>query len=244
MGPDGQAAQRIRRRKHALSAIALVVLLAIVPGPPKAQEITLTQVRVRNDQNQPVYSEIVQIPPTVPEKSLPLDETDDQGVLNLSFVCPQGTRIQARPYSKAYTYSKKAYCRPTLELRVDPINVMVRLQANLDKALEAEDYATAMLIANELANIETREGKGVTGRAAENFAIVYAEKAFGVINGVFFDRVQGMAVMAPELQAEVRKYQRLMGLNQTGQLDYKTVSTLAGTSSGAVRYTAYGANPM
>jgi hypothetical protein len=131
-----------------------------------------------------------------------------------------------------------------LELRVDPINVAVRLQENLDKALASNDYATATLIANELANIETREGKGVTGRAAENFAIVYAEKAFGVINGVVFDHVQGKVVMAPKLKAKVREYQSLMGLKKTGQLDYKTVSTLAGTSSGAVRYTAYGANPM
>ena len=179
----------------------------------------------------------------MPEKSLPLDETDDQGELKLSFVCPQGTRIQARPYSKAYTYSKKAYCRPTLVLRVDPINVMMRLQANLDKALESVDYPTAILIANELANIETREGKGVTGRAAENRAIVYAEKAFGVTNGVVFDGAQGKMVMAPQLQAKVREYQSLNGLKETGQLDYNTVSTLAGTSSGAVRYTAYGANP-
>ncbi len=243
MGPDGQAAQRIRRRKHALSAIALVVLLAIVPAPPKAQEITLTQVRVQNDQNQPVYSEIVQIPPTEPEKSLRLDETNDQGVLNLSFVCSQGTRIQARPYSKAYTYSKKAYCRPTLELRVDPINVMMRLHKNLGKALESEDFATALLIANELANIETRGGKGVTGRAAETLAIEYAGMAFGIIGGVIFDRAQGKKVMALKLQAKVREYQRQKGLKETGQLDYKTVSTLAGTSSGAVRYTSYGANP-
>lgn len=243
MGIDGQAAQRIRRRKHALPAIALAVLLAIVPGPPKAQEITLTQVRVRNDQNQTVRSEIFLFPPTVPEKPLPLDETDDQGELKLSLVCPQGTRIQARPYSKAYTYSKKAYCRPTLELRVDPIKVMARLQENLDKALESEDYATAILIANELANIETREGKGVTGREAETWAIFYAEKALRVTSGVVFDRAQGKAVMAPKLQAKVREYQSLKGLKETGQLDYKTVSTLAGTSSGAVRYTAYGGNP-
>ncbi len=244
MGTDGQAAQRIWRRNHALSAIALAVLLAIGPSPPKAaQKITLTQVRVRNDQNQPVPSEIFRFPPTVPEKPVPLDQTDDQGELKLSFVCPQGTRIQARPYSKAYTYSKKAYCRPTLELRVDPIKVMVRLQENLDKALESEDYATSMLIANELANIEPREGKGVTGRTAENFAIVYAEKAFGVTNGVVFDRAQGKVVMGPKLHAKVHEYQSQKGLKETGLLDYKTVSTLAGTSSGAVRYTSYGANP-
>ena len=244
MRTDGQASQCIRRRKHALSAIALAVLLAIVPGPPKAQEITLTHVRVRDDQNKPVYSEIFLLPPTVPEQLIPLDETDKQGELKLNFVCLQGTRIQAQPYSLAFTYSKKAHCRPTLELRVDSINVMTRLQANLGKALESEDYATAVLIANELASTETREGKGVAGFQAETLAIYYAEKAFGVTGGVAFDYAQGKAVMAPVLHAKVRKYQSQMGLKMTGQLDYKTISTLAGTSSGAVRYSDYGANPM
>lgn len=240
MRTDDQAAKCIQRRKHSLSAITFAMLLAIVPDLPKAQEIMLTLVTVRDDQNHPVYSEIVQIPPKVPEEALPLNETDrETGDLVLNFVCSAGTRIQAQPYSLAYHNSRKAHCRSTMEFRVEPIHVGLRLQLNLTKAVDAEDYATATLIANELANIETREGFGVSGVEAESLAVVYAATAFGVTDGAVFDRAQGKTVMTAGLKAEVLKYQSQMGLKETGQLDYKTVSALAGTSSGAVRYIAY-----
>ena len=244
MRTNSQGAQRVRGRKHALSTIGLAVLLTVVPNPLKAQEITLTRVIVQNDKNEFVRSEIVYFLPTAPLIAIPLDETDGQRDLTPYFDCPRGTKIRAQPIKLAYNFSIKKFCRPTLDLVVERKTVSVQLQENLDTTLAWKDYATAVLITNELAAIETRDGNGVFGSAAEDLAVIYAEKAFGVTGGFVFDDAQKKVVMTLKLQAKVHEYQSQNGLEETGQLDYNTVSTLAGTSSSVVRYTAYEANQM
>lgn len=235
----------VRGLQHTLKAVAAVIFILILhPKVLIAQETILNLVKVRDDQNRPIYSEIFRFPASVPEKAHPLAETTEQGLLEISFKCKQGTRIQARPYSKSYTYSKKAYCRPSLELKVEPIRVVQRLQLNLDKALEANDYATATLIANELANIETRDGQGVFGAEAESFALVYATKLFSVEEGIVFDSAQNKVVMSRDLQGEIRQYQNENGLPNTGNLDYPTTSAIANTSSESIRYHIYEASDM
>jgi len=231
--------------KNALDVIVFVAILVIESGLTNAQQITLTRVSVRDDKNQPVISEIWQFLPIYPEKGIPVGETNKQGELELSLVCPQGTRIEARPHSLEYTYSKKAFCKTSLKLKVDSIKVSKQLQKNLDMALLSKNYAVATLIANELASFKNRTKSDISGQNAEMLAIVYAGLAFGVVDGgITFDPAQGKAVMTSKLQEKIRKYQRQIGIKETGRLDYKTVSTLAGVSSGTLRYYLYNANKL
>ncbi len=236
--------RRNRRRRSAIAALALAVFLVRATTSSMAQEVILTLVTVQNDKGQPIESEIWRYPPTAPDDGFPVDVTNAQGRLDLSFACPQGPRIQARPHDAGYYNSSPRFCRSEMHLSVLSINVAMRLRANLEKAATAKDFAVASLIATELASVEPREGEGVAGTAAESLAVVYAEKAFATTDGVIFDPAQGKKVMTPVLQEKVRDFQRSEGLAVTGKLDYGTLSTLAGTSSGAVRYSDYGAGTM
>jgi hypothetical protein len=218
----------------------LVVTLAsqamLAPFTSLGANTVLTLVLVKDEQNRPVRSEIVHFPPDTPEKPIPLDETDHEGRLPLSFECKLGTKIQARPKEDAYLYSSKRFCRPQLDFRVTPKEVYWTLKNNLDSALEAADFATAALAATELASIGKREGVSVAGEDAEFLSYIYAAEALKVPNGVTFDQVQQKPVVAAALKDAVQSFQRQMGIEVTGKLDYVTLSTMSGTTSAALRY--------
>jgi hypothetical protein len=212
-------------------------------GQALADDLILSLVNVQDDKGNPVVSEIWQIPAVAPDQAFSLGETDRDGTIEPGFPCSVGIRIQARPNDETFSYSKRVHCRSQLSLRVDPIDVVMRLQDNLEKAVTAEDFASASIIATELASTESPAG-GVTGLAAASLAIVYAERAFDVTDGTVYDPQQGMEVMTPELKGKILSFQRNNNLKETGNLDYNTLSTLSGTTSGAVRYQVYGAGQM
>ena len=163
MKPDNKSARLTRLVICRAGTAALGLLLGLLPSLTMAQETTLV-ISVRDhDFNRPVYSEIWQL---THESTAPLNETDEQGQLELTMVCTQGTAVQARPFSDAYRYSQKVYCqgKKKIEFSVTSIPTVLVLQENLSAAAAAGDFKTAAHLATELSWVEPRSSKDLRRR--------------------------------------------------------------------------------
>ena len=206
----------------------LGLLLGLFPCLTVAQENTLVISVVDVDLGGvPVPSIVVKLPPS---DGAPQGETDEKGELSLQMACSQGTRIQARPISDAYEYSREVFCknRSEINFKVTSIRVASKLQANFTASVAAEDFATAAHVANELSWLNLRSGEGVAGTEAERFAYIYAAQTLGAGESFVFDSMQGKDVMAPVLWESVSKFQSTRDTMVTGQLDYRTLPSAVG----------------
>ena len=102
----------------------------------------------------------------------------------------------------------------------------------LEQALREERFDEAIEIFRESMSNDVF----VSGPLARNFAIVFAERALGVDDGVQFSRRQGRVVMTDRLLEAVQEFQNENHLANTGALNYPTLSALSGKTSAQLYY--------
>ena len=64
-------------------------------------------------------------------------------------------------------------------------------------------------------------------REAEEKAYIAAGKVFGSNNPTIFDPIQAKILISVELGDAIIKYQRKVGLKETGKLDFNTLSSVS-----------------
>ena len=69
-----------------------------------------------------------------------------------------------------------------------------------------------------------------------DLSVTFAKYALKVEGGITFDHNQGKVVMTKKMQEEVLRYQRNQGIEETGHLDYATLSRLSATSAAKLMY--------
>lgn len=69
-----------------------------------------------------------------------------------------------------------------------------------------------------------------------DLSVTFAKYALKVEGGITFDHNQGKVVMTKKMQEEVLRYQRSQGIEETGHLDYATLSRLSATSAAKLMY--------
>ena len=183
----------------------------------------------------PVPSMIFKKPPAEGEE---VKETSDLGVAIVDIECGDLNRVQARPLSKAYEFSRWLSCRDSasVTMEVSSIAVATNLREKLVQAWQSGDLAAAVHIENELSWTIPREPGIIGGEDAATLAFVHLAKVLGARRSHAFDPLQGVQVMAPELQDKLTTYQQRFGISASGSLDYATVNSLSRRSSGELRH--------
>ena len=182
---------RLDLRRAGIAAVGLI--FGLFPSLITAQEsqpTIIVSVVDADSKGTAVPSEIVKLPPA---DGVPQAETNEKGKTSLTVVCSQDTRIQARPISDAYAFSRKVFCKGKnkIEFKVTSIKVFSRLQKNLKTSLNAKEFGVAAHIANELLWTEPRKDKGVAGTDAERDVYKYSAQKLGAAESSIFRYIAG-----------------------------------------------------
>lgn len=150
--------------------VTAVLLFSLSPALLNAQQ-SVVEIRVVDTDfhGTPVPSIVVKRPPAEGQEQGP---TDEAGLLVLEMDCPQGTKIQARPVSTAYTYSRWVFCKDKkkLTLKVTSIRVATALVGRLIAAIRSGDSGVGAHLATELSWVNWPIGQRIeTGGTESGF---------------------------------------------------------------------------
>lgn len=163
--------------------------------------------------------------------------TDDNGFMTLDEHCKQGYKFLAYPRSPDF-FSASVYCRPNdqqIVLKVTKRSYIVNMRNNAEFLESKGNLAGASLIYAELgarwavadAQLAREYRRKATQYAVQSFDFVPTDRA------LVFDQQQNTQVISVEFSNELKKWQQGKGIPNTGQLDYLTLSELAGMHIGS-----------
>jgi len=159
--------------------------------------------------------------------------TDSNGELVARYSCRPQDKVFALPSDSAYYASKRFACMPT-NIQVSSRSAVRSLTGLVAEAEKRGDYAGEALIANELA-ARLSDVDATNAARYESIAYSSTARALNVSAATVTDPEQGKTVMSPTLKNKISDFQIRQNIysstdGRLGNLDYQTLSTLAGKS--------------
>lgn len=195
--------------------------------------VTVQEVRVVSATGEGVKSELIE--KTRDDRELNLDETNESGVFDRKYNCPEWHKIYAKPVSGPFTNSKAKPCAKRLKLIVGSPPITRGLYKKGQIFLEKGDKATAALLFNDV-YIRAAQEKLDLAELARRQAIVITGEKLGVSKPMVLDPALNRWVASNELVSALKNYQTKFGLNikskQRGTINYRTLSHMSGKSIG------------
>lgn len=210
-------------RRNKFLAVVANTFAALSISSAMAQSVVVTEVRVKDQRDQPVYARVEFISYTDQTKIYRAIETNTSGVAFANQTCDSDYRIRIAPSPDIYIPIGLQHCKEIVEVPAKlPATVSLFLQRG-NEAFEKKQYGSALLFASQAAEIAkdspTLAGELLKARelgaksAAEEFGFTIKRTPQGSI----FDTTQ---------KQKLSQWQQIRSLPTTGEFDFRTQSKL------------------
>ncbi|MCP3940317.1 MAG: peptidoglycan-binding protein [Desulfobacteraceae bacterium] len=162
--------------------------------------------------------------------------TNKDGYTQVEFQCDKLDKVIFIP--KSDYYSKTFNCPiKKKEIFLSSITYQRNLIANAEHNFSIGDYGSSAFAFSEAAARLRKHDKNASMAAAVK-AYKATGKVFGVETSVVFDPLQAKQVISPELGKAIKKYQQEIGLEVTGELDFRTLKSVSKTELPAMLFSS------
>ena len=214
--------------KKVFSKTFFIFFVLILITPTESKTATRT-IHVIDDAGEGVECNLYKI--TAQGKLEMIGSTGNDGICEVETECESGERIKVMPIGNYLNTIVECIVAFNQKIKVTKQPLYANLETNLEYFIKTEDYAKTALILNELYSRSIEIDESVKWKD-EGIIYEYFGKFLEVENPTKFDPIQGKVVISPEFKKAIEEYQKKKELDVTGQLDYGTLASAAGSSIG------------
>src|SRR5262245_34377571 len=192
--------------------------------------------QIVDDLGKGVKSEVWKLTRSDPPQRTRLGVTGDDGLLSVAESCESGERLRAEPISTAVYNAQNLECPITkspTQLLITRVEYVLNLIANAIRAETLDKEALAALLYNEVyVRIAASDAEKAATYKLKTIQLIGGH--LGVASPLMLDPAQGkhgVRVMTPSMREAIKLFQYTSHLDDTGMIDFSTLSTAAGIST-------------
>lgn len=209
------------------------LFFVLIPAACYAQ----ISIRVVDDHGLGVESELFIFEESATARQL--GKTDPEGNLQIEENCDAGLTLSVRPISSLYFPTRRdCPLSSGSKIVVTKRAIFQNLERNAEYFEREGKHALAALIYNEIVGRARHFDPDIAEQAQEKVYDMFAD-FLQVESPMEYDPQQEESVMSAEYSRAVKAFQRKNALPQTGNIDYATLRTAAGTSIGRYLFTSF-----
>jgi len=214
-----------------------VALFMLMGSAPVAAE---TVCRVIDDYGNPVECVVVRV--TAGDEKVPFAETDQNGRFSITEqLCANNPVFRVEPKGENHFRSQVYACEaaiknPTFTILVTNKNILANLSWNAKYFEEQNACATAAMIYNDIYQ-RARAFDEVLAEEAKRKVIALFARHLGNNTPTVYDPLQKKDVIGPSFQQDIKNFQRVSAIPETGNIDMRTLRKAAATSVGRYMFT-------